>query len=95
MERRKKKSFRGFGNEKVWQIADKYQNVVAFNEDFCEWKPLTLTHFTRNEAEEIIADTALQYYKVGEGKEFEKMGWHIVKDKARAKEVYQAFDKVN
>lgn len=88
---KRKNSIKRPKNPKIYQIRDRQNNVVVFNEDFCDYKPLTLTHFTRDEAEEIIADSWLQHYKVGEEKDFYKMGWHIVKDKARAKEIYQQY----
>lgn len=80
--------------EKIWQIVDKYQNVVTFNEDFCDWKPLTLTHFTKAEAENVLVDWEWQCYKISneEHEEFLKKGYHIVKDKNKAREIYNRFN---
>lgn len=71
--------------EKVWQIVDKHGNVQVFNEDFDDTKPLNLTHFTRNEAEEALNDMWLKSCKQGEDVEFYRKGLHVVKDKTMIK----------
>lgn len=86
---RRKKQIRNFNKKKVWKIVDKKGNVEVLTNQHYEWITEPTTHFTKEEAESILADWCFQYYKVGEEKEFNRYGYHIVKDKVSVRETYQ------
>ena len=78
--RAKKKRFYGFKGCNVWQIADKKGRVLHENE-----------HYTYAEAEIILSDIYVSEYKAGCGQDAEKAGYHIVKDKNKAREIYAEY----
>lgn len=78
--RAKKKRFCGFKVCKIWQIADKKGRIMYDGE-----------YFTYADAELMLSDFYFVAYKEGYIKEAEQKGYHIVKDKNKAREIYAEY----